>query len=97
MRDEYNVRGVYLTLTSTMRIKERDIVNFSTIVAMMATLSIIFHFILEQWILNNPFGSRDQVASLNRRKYYMDPHDIAENDNLYMHGEAGKIYTLKYR
>ncbi|CAI2372027.1 unnamed protein product [Moneuplotes crassus] len=85
MRDEYNVRGVYIEIISTMKIKEIDLVKIINYIAFSITASMILHFLVELFMLNNPFSSREYLASLNRMKYYVDPRAVA-NENIYVHG-----------
>eukprot|EP00344_Euplotes_crassus_P002275 CAMPEP_0197015368 /NCGR_PEP_ID=MMETSP1380-20130617/73948_1 /TAXON_ID=5936 /ORGANISM="Euplotes crassus, Strain CT5" /LENGTH=84 /DNA_ID=CAMNT_0042441237 /DNA_START=910 /DNA_END=1161 /DNA_ORIENTATION=+ len=68
-----------------MKIKEIDLVKIINYIAFSITASMILHFLVELFMLNNPFSSREYLASLNRMKYYVDPRAVA-NENIYVHG-----------
>jgi hypothetical protein len=72
MRDEYFVRGIYLELRSTFRIKEIDILQIVNYVGFLIAAAIIIHFILECILLWNPFMKGIDAAHLDARKYFRD-------------------------
>lgn len=90
MRDEYFVRGIYLELRSTFRIKEIDILQIINYVGFLIAAAIILHFILECILLWNPFMKGINSAHLDARKYYRDDADagapIAMHDDSSLDG-----------